>query len=233
MVYARRRRSRRFRRSKRFRRGAARRRLRPTLARARTTLLPDRFLVKLKYSEQFGMSSVAGTSGYYQFRVNSIFDPNLTGTGHQPLGHDQWANFYNRYRVRGMKYFVTFTNYNTTYQMEVAINLRPNSAVSSDMNVIREDPYTVFKTILGIEGSGQANKSSRGYASVAKIRGISRMRLGSESDLQAQFGNNPPITPILNLYLYNQDATAAGDCRCRVDLVYYTEMFDRKIQTAS
>lgn len=32
-----------------------------------------------------------------------MYDPDLTGTGHQPTGHDQWANFYKRYLVFGSK----------------------------------------------------------------------------------------------------------------------------------
>lgn len=33
------------------------------------------------------------------FRANSIFDPEYAVGGHQPLGHDQWAYFYDHYSV--------------------------------------------------------------------------------------------------------------------------------------
>lgn len=39
------------------------------------------------------------TSGYQQFKVNSTYDPDLTGTGTQPLGRDTWAGVYNYYKV--------------------------------------------------------------------------------------------------------------------------------------
>ncbi len=32
-------------------------------------------------------------------RLNSLYDPDLSGVGSQPVGFDQWSAFYNRYRV--------------------------------------------------------------------------------------------------------------------------------------
>jgi len=53
----------------------------------------------LSYSDSFTMSNTAGILSEYQFRANSLFDPNLSGTGHQPFGFDQIAQFYNHYDV--------------------------------------------------------------------------------------------------------------------------------------
>ncbi len=62
----------------------------------------------MKYAEDI-MVSVDGNIGTnYLFRCNSIFDPNQSGTGHQPMGHDQYANFYKRYTVVGSKITVRF-----------------------------------------------------------------------------------------------------------------------------
>lgn len=36
-------------------------------------------------------------SRYY--RLNSLYDFDLSGTGNQPVGFDQWSAFYNKYRV--------------------------------------------------------------------------------------------------------------------------------------
>lgn len=48
-----------------------------------------------------------GGSGniYYlhQFSLNSLFDPDQTGVGHQPRTYDEWSAFYKSYRVNGCK----------------------------------------------------------------------------------------------------------------------------------
>lgn len=59
--------------------------------------IPQRYITKMKYSEQVSTDA----AGRYMFNLNSIFDPNRTGTltGHQPYGFDTLATLYNRYRV--------------------------------------------------------------------------------------------------------------------------------------
>jgi hypothetical protein len=38
-------------------------------------------------------------SAMQQFRLNSVYDPNLNIAGHQPLGYDTWSVIYNYYKV--------------------------------------------------------------------------------------------------------------------------------------
>jgi len=45
------------------------------------------------------LNAAVGALGIYQFRTNSLFDPDLTGTGHQPYGFDQWKTYYGTYMV--------------------------------------------------------------------------------------------------------------------------------------
>jgi len=55
----------------------------------------------LKYCEQITLSgSTGGVIGVErQFGLNCMFDPNLTGVGHQPMGFDELMALYRRYRV--------------------------------------------------------------------------------------------------------------------------------------
>lgn len=55
--------------------------------------------VMLRYCTQQVLTGTSGAKGQYVFRCGSIFDPDYTGGGHQPLGHDEWATFYNNYSV--------------------------------------------------------------------------------------------------------------------------------------
>ncbi len=44
----------------------------------------------------------------HQFRINSLFDPDYTGLGHQPAFRDQWNALYTKYRVIKTTWHVTF-----------------------------------------------------------------------------------------------------------------------------
>lgn len=48
------------------------------------------------------------------FRLNSVYDPDLSGTGNQPVGFDQWAAFYNKYRVLSTDVEIRLENRSTT-----------------------------------------------------------------------------------------------------------------------
>ena len=63
--------------------------------------VPNTRKFSLTYSEQVPCTTITGgLSGTgVNISLNDIFDPNKTGGGHQPYGHDQWTAFYTRYKV--------------------------------------------------------------------------------------------------------------------------------------
>lgn len=73
---------------------------------------PRTRLVKLKYAEYFTLDVGVGGLGLgHAFRLNSLYDPNFSGTGHQPMGYDELATYYKNTMVIGAK--VTLRMYNT------------------------------------------------------------------------------------------------------------------------
>lgn len=56
-----------------------------------------------KYVDQALFTCTSGVMNSYQFSCNGMYDPNITGTGHQPLYFDQMAVFYRHYQVIGSK----------------------------------------------------------------------------------------------------------------------------------
>jgi len=66
-----------------------------------------------KYCEQIQLTSTSGVIQNYFFKCNGMFDPNQTGTGHQPYLFDQVGSLYNHYCVIGSKAKVTFANIGT------------------------------------------------------------------------------------------------------------------------
>ena len=69
---------------------------------------------KLRYSDLITLTSTSGGRGSYTFRANSVFDPDYTATGHQPISYDFWANMYNHYVVLGSKITMTVADSGTS-----------------------------------------------------------------------------------------------------------------------
>lgn len=64
---------------------------------------PKELRMKHWYVETLTLASTTGTPGFYLFRCNGMFDPNHTGTGHQPLYFDQLTAIYDHFNVRNSK----------------------------------------------------------------------------------------------------------------------------------
>jgi len=60
---------------------------------------PSRKTVALRYVEDFTLNPGNGTTAVNVFRGNSIFDPNQSGLGHQPMFFDNYSQLYSRYKV--------------------------------------------------------------------------------------------------------------------------------------
>jgi len=85
-----------------------------------------------------------GTTKQY-FRCNGLFDPDITGTGHQPLGFDQLMTIYTSYVVLGAKIKCTFFGREDT-----------NSSMSGVVGIYQDDSTSntlPFEAL--IEGSGK------------------------------------------------------------------------------
>lgn len=66
--------------------------------------MPRFKVVKMRYSTTLSLTPVLGsTYQEYNFRANSVYDPDQTGGGHQPYSYDQWAFFYPTWSVIGSK----------------------------------------------------------------------------------------------------------------------------------
>nr|QXP07627.1 MAG: putative capsid protein [Arizlama virus] len=71
---------------------------------------PRSRFVKLTYADFWTLASGAGAShAFNNFKINSLYDPDDSGVGGQPSLFDQWAAFFNRYKVYGVRVSAHFT----------------------------------------------------------------------------------------------------------------------------
>jgi len=82
--------------------------------------------------------NTADVPNYHAFSCNSMFDPDNTGVGHQPMGFDEMAAIYGHYSVVGSKITVRCTP---------AVSLTTGGAVDSPFRpfyfgVLRDDDNT-------------------------------------------------------------------------------------------
>lgn len=67
--------------------------------------VPTKLRTVLRYSEPLTYlnGGAAGTAYAYVFSANGLYDPNISSTGHQPRGFDQFMGLYTYYVVVGVR----------------------------------------------------------------------------------------------------------------------------------
>jgi len=75
--------------------------------------------IKLHYGEINTQTLLTLAGSQYQYNLNSIFDPNRTGAGHQPYGFTQLAALYNRYRVLKVRWKIMMPPATTSYKFVI------------------------------------------------------------------------------------------------------------------
>lgn len=193
----------------------------------RTGAFADRHFCKLRYATTKTISNIPSL-GSTVFSTN-LYDPDYTGIGHQNMGFDQLAAIYNRYRVYGITYKLTFVNTSTQMQTEVAAIHKVTSGLESTMEDLLERPYRK-SMILGIEGSGQAVKTITGYLDLSRLWGVAKKLVRIDDLYQAAVGDTggPTRQGYLQLYTWPLDGTTATASYCRVQMIHHCVFFDRK-----
>jgi len=133
------------------------------------------------------LTLVSGAIQSYAWRANSIYDPNYTGVGHQPLGRDQWTVIYGHYFVRASRarfHFNVDSSVNDTL-MAVA-NLDDDGAFAGTINTLAEQSNSAVRVFPGVVADPEqitldvAFSSKRSYG-----------RGGQQDSLGAEAGASP------------------------------------------
>lgn len=115
-----------------------RKRYRSLISRGVPSGMPTIRRANLRYVAKVNLILTGNNLREYVFRANSIFQPDGSGTGHQPMGHDEWGALYKHYVVLGSK-CTTLVN-----QSDSVSNTSNLTAVGSYVHNALLAPYEDF-----------------------------------------------------------------------------------------
>lgn len=188
--------------------------------------IPDKLATKLVYSD-FHTLTPSTVPVYHLYRSMSINDPNYTGVGHQPLGHDQFQSLYQQYRVNGVAYRMQIVNQTATATATCFVLHKPDTSTPAGNDLLWEKPAQKHTTV-GIKGSGQAIRYIKGYINNAKVNGLTKNQYVSEKANSAAMGANPTNEAFITIGASSVDGATSCTMYVRVQLIYYVEFFQRK-----
>lgn len=180
--------------------------LRPSVRRVFPTKKQHR--TELRYFGNFininpGLGGIAAS---HVFSANGLYDPDISGTGHQPIGFDEMMALYDHYTVIGAKIRVYFNNKDTTNPMFGTVVVRDGVTPSSDTREIVENGY-VSLCHLATFGTGGDKGQVATSVDISKFLG--RTNALADSQLKGNSGANPSEQVYFHVSMFPTDQVDA------------------------
>lgn len=180
----------------------------------------DNLVVKLCYSDVINLTSTLSSIAKYAFRMNSCFDPDFTGTGHQPTYYDIYTQIYQKYHVLGAKLWVEFT-----LQPNAIATAQPSGPVI--VGLINDDDGTPASGLTTLMESSKSISRFLGNA----LGGPDIIRMGityvplrdtglpdSDDTVGAGTGANPSLSYFGSLFATEQGLASPTSVMCKIRL---------------
>jgi len=164
-----------------------------------TPIFPATKTVRLRYATFGTLSSTSGVVSAYVYSANGLYDPDISGLGHQPMGFDQMMLSYEHYTVLSSN--ITFTFKNTTASNPtVAVTAAPSSTNLTNATQIVEFGG-LQSTTLEIKGVSGAVQNLSLAVDVRKIEG--GRAIIDNPNLQGDAASNPAEQVYFIVYMWD------------------------------
>lgn len=153
-------------------------------------LFPSSVRRRLRYAENnITLGAASGIISNYVFRGNDLYDPNVTSTGHQPMGFDQMMLYFTYFVVERSSIQVRFVNNNSALST-VYVRIDGNNGSITDPVQLLETGGCVTD-VLSALGNASSQKTLRCSLDAPKFLGINPVALTSSDALQGAVGASP------------------------------------------
>lgn len=150
------------------------------------------YRVTLPYAQNGILTEAAAGLGAFQsWAINSAFDPDFSGGGLQPLGFDQYAQFYGRYRVLSVKFELDWASRSTEPAI-VGLYASPQSTLPAVAIAWTIQPTpTTCCGLIPLNTAGPAVLRQTRRVQIANVMGVTAAEFKDDQDFSAILTASP------------------------------------------
>jgi hypothetical protein len=186
--------------------------------------------IYLVYSENISLSTGAAAVGNYLFAANGLYDPNITGSGHQPSGFDQMMTFYYHYTVLRARMTCHVRNTSTTLTPFVGISYAGSTTAVTVEDQVIEKGLIDFKSFSTFPNAGYHGKIERS----AQIKSsIGANDLLDFADARGDVSNNPVELEYFHINAWNPESVSVAALTITVVLEFEAVFTEPRTLTES
>jgi hypothetical protein len=204
----------------------------PGLVRSTVSLAPSAVRTVLRYTRATAVVGAVGATATQIFSGNSLFDPDVTGAGGQPLGFDQWAAMYLKYRVLASSIEVNLATPGAASNAEALAYfvLTPSNDASAftTLEAGASQPYAKEWIMNGISGSFMF-KPTTSSMETALIMGVSKQSVLTDDELSALTTASPANQWYWRISGRAADSAATIAVQMTVTVSYLCDFYERNL----
>lgn len=166
----------------------------------------------------------------HAYALNGLFDPDITGFGHQPYGYDQLMAIYAAYKVHAVKVELTWTNA-TQNGMTVGYKMSPigdNTALAGmSWAKATESPSTQVRPI-NADNHGVVKQSF--MIPMHMLANVTKLQFNAEPNLYSgtvSANPLPPNTALLRVAAVVPQSITDATVEVRIRITYFTRFYNR------
>lgn len=197
---------------------------------SKTPLLTSQ-IATLRYSTVFNLNPVTGgiVVGHV-FSANGLFDPDITGAGHQPRGFDQLMQLFDHYTVLGSKITCDFMWGSDTSAKEpimIGINVNDDVGIENTNNYdYLEDGYTQY-SMLGLTRTEPIRISNQ----VNPLRFLGKT--AADAECKGAAASNPTEQVLFHVFAAPMSSSDIEPVFVNVVLEYNVKLTEPRLAPAS
>lgn len=194
--------------------------------------LPKTLKTTMVYHETFDLNpGAAGVNAVYVWSANGLYDPNITGVGHQPRGFDQLMTLYDHYVVIGVKASMTVANLDASKAQVYGMAIVDRNTSLGSPNIEYMELRTSKSRIVGPFGPDAVGTL---HIACDPNKFLGRSKPMSDPELKGSTSANPTEQAYIHCFAFPQDAsTDTGALNCRITLEYTAILIEPKQPTSS
>ena len=175
------------------------------------------YRTKLTYYDVATISTGAGSAGTRVYSTNGLYDPDITGAGHQPMPFDQLMLSFEHYVVLRAKMTVNFKATSTTNTTSVALSLNSGTTAITAYGQLAENGVLV-RDRLGMYPYNGSIKSLVLPCDVAKFGDVRTLR--DNPSYEGSVAANPSEQSYFHISAWNPDTVSSIDVICEIFIEY-------------
>jgi len=154
----------------------------------------------ISYYSSGAITPSASSATAYVFSANGCYDPDITGTGINPIGFDQMMSFYNHYTVMRSRIRVVATHVTSGMMPCASVVLSGSSTVNTSIQSVMENGDLSWVTLSYAGAMGCSAKLTRSV-DCGKFQGVDDVL--DDPNMRGDSASNPTEQLYFHIMVWN------------------------------